>query len=319
LNADLKEKEAIIAAKDERIKTLSQQTMLALRSAPARPAVPVAAVAVTPVSGAEVTGFMGIAREFDAEHPGRNYALLIGNSNYRYMTRLKTPQNDVRELARVLEQQYAFTVVTSEDATARDIMISLDSYVASLTENDRLLIYFAGHGDHDAGAAERAYWLGIDANPTSQDGYVEVENIQAKIKQMKAQHILLVADSCFSGAIAHGTSATIGRGINENRLRHELSHRARMVLASGGDTPVVDTGGDGDHSLFATYFIRTLRQNRTLLSGEMLAHELYEQIKDEAQRLHITQAPTYAHLSDANHDFGDFFFTPRAVLVADLN
>ena len=322
LNADVKEKEAIIKAKDERIATLSQQTLMAMRTAPPRstPVTTVARVADT-ASVPDTSSFMQLARAFDAQHPGRSYALLIGNSNYRYMSVLKTPQNDVRELGQVLEQQYGFMVMTREDATARDIMISLDSYVNSLTENDRLVIYFAGHGDRDDSSAERAYWLGIDANPKTQDGYVEVENIQAKIKQMKAQHILLVADSCFSGAIAHGTSATIGRGINESRLKHELSHRARMVLTSGGNTPVVDVGGEADHSLFATYFIRTLRQNRTVMSGEMLAHEVYEQMKPETARLHISQAPTYAHLSDANHDFGDFFFTPRPVLVAaaDLN
>jgi hypothetical protein len=148
-----------------------------------------------------------------------------------------------------------------------------------------------------------------------------VDHIQAMIKDMKAKHILLVADSCFSGAIAHGSSASIGRGLNEKRLKTYMMKRARMVLTSGGDTPVVDRGSDPEHSLFATFFLRTLRQNNNVMSGEMVAHELYALMKPAADALHIAQVPIYANLTDANHEFGDFFFTPKArpMLMASLD
>jgi hypothetical protein len=97
--------------------------------------------------------------------------------------------------------------------------------------------------------------------------------------------------------------------------------RARMVLTSGGDAPVVDSGGDPEHSLFATLFIRTLRQNNNVMSGGMLAHEVYALMQPAAAKLHIAQAPTYTNLTDANHDFGDFYFTPKSkpVLMASLD
>jgi hypothetical protein len=274
-----------------------------------------------PEASLEETKFLAMARSYDIQHPGLRYALLIGNSKYDNLKALKTPLNDVRELGRILEERYDFKVETLNNATQADIMKGLDAYAKKVAENDSVLIYFAGHGDRTLGPPERAYWLGVDADPGLKAGYLEAENIQQKIKEMKAKHILLIADSCFSGAIAHGSSATIGIALNENRLNTYMMKRARMVLTSGGDTPVVDIGGDPEHSLFATFFIRTLRQNNSVMSGEMLAHELYALMKPATAKLHITQAPTYSNLTDANHEFGDFYFTPKAkpVLMASLD
>jgi hypothetical protein len=330
LNAEIKKHLATIKADDELVATLKLQ----LSSAPplaAMRSVPDSAASGTPSPSAvarQVTAaragtqddkYLIMARAFSRQHPGHNYALLIGNSNYRNIPALRTPLNDIRDLGATLEEHYNFRVDTLPDATERDIMLKLDELTRKLEENDSLIVYFAGHGDRVEGPAERAYWLGVEANPQTKEGYLEGEQIQAKIKQMRARQILLVADSCFSGAIAHGSRVTIGRGINERMLTQEMSRRARMVLASGGDAPVPDRGNEAEHSLFATAFIRTLRQNAALLSGEMLAHEVYAAMQQAGTSLHITQVPTYAHLGDANHDFGDFFFMPRPLLLASLD
>jgi hypothetical protein len=326
LTAQVKAHEAVLKAKDELITSLKQQvdshpvltaTNLATRSVEARHE----SVAPRAIEGGEETKFLTMARGYDMQHPGHHYALLIGNNKYSNLNALTTPRNDVRELGTILEERYDFKLERLNDATQADIMKSLHAYTEMLEENDSLLIYFAGHGDRAIGPPERAYWLGVEANPDSREGYLEVENIQAMIKLMKAKHILLVADSCFSGAIAHGSSASTGHGLNEKRLNTLMMRRARMVLTSGGNTPVVDRGGDPEHSLFATFFIRTLRQNNNLMSGEMVANELYALMKPATDNLHIAQVPTYAALADANHGFGDFFFTPKAkrTLMASLD
>jgi hypothetical protein len=320
LNAEVKEHETLLKAKDEYIATLVQQinehpitvadTGLRTRSPGPAGAPP------PPKAETQDSRLLTVARTYDAEHPGRRVALLIGNSNYGNMNSLQTPLNDVRDIARVLEDNYGFVVVVLPDAKISDIMIRLDQFAKMLQENDSLLIYFAGHGDRQVGPPERAFWLGVEANAKSKDGYLEVAMLQDKIKTMSAKHILLIADSCFSGAITHGRSVPKVRDSTDKELRFKMDHRARMVLTAGGDTPVVDSGGDPNHSLFATYFIQTLSENRNLMSGEMLAHELYQRMQPAAAKLHVNEVPTYANLSDANHDFGDFYFLPKPLLVA---
>jgi hypothetical protein len=139
---------------------------------------------------------------------------------------------------------------------------------------------------------------------------------------MKAKHVLLVVDSCFSDMLTHPNSTTIGRGLTETRLRVQLNRRARMVLTSGQVPPMPDNVGDRSHSAFARQFLQILRQNNTIMSGEMLSHELSERLQAAAltAQVELRQKPTYSTLKDADHDVGDFFFlpAPEPVRVAGL-
>jgi hypothetical protein len=262
-------------------------------------------------------------RETHGLTPGSYHALIIGNSLYHYMQALDTPANDAKAVADVLKTRYGFKVKLLLDATREQIMTSLHQATLDLGPQDSLLIYYAGHGDL-AGPNSRAFWLGVEADPDTRTGWLEADHIRAKIKEMRAKHVVLVADSCFSGAITHPKTTTIGRGLNETRLRVQWNRRARMVLTSGEVTPVADSEGGGEHSVFARHFIQTLRQNDGIMSGEMLSHELRERML--AQPVKVTergqrQTPTYSTLQDANHDVGDFFFVPTQseVRVASLD
>jgi hypothetical protein len=74
----------------------------------------------------------------------------------------------------------------------------------------------------------------------------------------------------------------------------------------------VDSSGDRNHSLFAQAFLAVLRDNDSVMSGEMLSYELSGRMQVEAARMGLKQTPTYTSLQDSNHDYGDFFFLPAA-------
>jgi chromosome segregation ATPase len=250
--------------------------------------------------------------QFRETSAGSYHALIIGNSLYHYMEPLDTPANDAKEIADLLKQRYNFKVKLLLDATSEQIMTALHEETLQLTKADSLLIYYAGHGSSQA---DRAFWLGVEADKDTRAGWLEADHIRAKIKEMSAKHVLLVADSCFSGAITHPKTTTIGRGLNETRLKVQWNRRARMVLTSGENTPVADSSGDGAHSVFARYFIQILRQNDNIMSGEMLSYELSGRMLAQPVRVGKDghpQTPTYSTLQDANHDVGDFFFVPTA-------
>jgi hypothetical protein len=107
----------------------------------------------------------------------------------------------------------------------------------------------------------------------------------------------------------------VRRDLSEKRFQVQWNRRARMVLTSGQNTPVVDSSGDRNHSLFAKYFISVLRQNSSVMSGEMLSYELASRMQPEAARMGLKQTPTYTSLQDAHHDYGDFFFLPAPTLT----
>ena len=239
------------------------------------------------------------------------YALIIGNSNYAKMNALATPARDAQSIADLLRQRYGFKTELLLDATADQIMASLDK-LRELNESDRLLIYYAGHGDARGGPPERAFWLGTEADPDKPYTWIPAEYISDKIKQMKPKQILLVSDSCFNSSITHVNSLVIRRDTSEARFRMQWDMRARMLLTSGQNSPVVDPTGARRYSLFAKYFISVLTENDGLMSGETLAGEIANRMQPEASRIGIKQNPSYSTLQDAGHDFGEFFFLPPA-------
>src|SRR5215471_7879323 len=92
--------------------------------------------------------------------PGTYYALVIGNNNYKYLTKLQTAVNDAKEVAQTLHDIYGFSVKVLYDATRDDILTALVEYRKALPVRSNLLIYYAGHGYEDR-VAESAYWLPV--------------------------------------------------------------------------------------------------------------------------------------------------------------
>jgi hypothetical protein len=77
---------------------------------------------------------------------GNYHALVIGNNNYRHLSKLKTAVNDPTAVAEVLRRAYGFKVNLLIDATRAEMLLALSKLRATLKFDDNLLIYYAGHG-----------------------------------------------------------------------------------------------------------------------------------------------------------------------------
>ena len=246
---------------------------------------------------------------------GTYHALIIGNQNYASMPNLETPANDAKELERVLRSEYGFNTRLLLDATRYQILSALNGMRAELTERDNLLIYFAGHGELD-NANLRGHWLPVDAEPESTANWISNVAITDILNAMAAKHILVIADSCYSGSMTRSSLARLGKGMSPGEkkswYRIMAKARARAVLTSGGLKPVLDTGGEG-HSIFTQALLDVLRGNRQILEGYKLYRQVQTRVKQDALRLNVAQDPQYAPLKFAGHEAGEFFFLPRNV------
>ena len=82
---------------------------------------------------------------------GRFHALVIGNNEYQHLPKLASAVADAKAVAGVLEGTYGFDVTLLLNATRSDILRAINDLRAELTEEDNLLIYYAGHGTLDRG------------------------------------------------------------------------------------------------------------------------------------------------------------------------
>ena len=238
---------------------------------------------------------------------GAYHALVIGNNDYRDLTDLETATGDAEAVASMLSERYGFEVEVLIDATRYDTISALGALRAALTETDNLLIYYAGHGELDVDSDE-GYWLPVDAERDNVANWLSNATITSQIKAMRAKHVMIIADSCYSGKLTRGAETAVKTGGERSAwLTRMATRRSRTALTSGGLEPVLDAGG-GSHSVFAKAFLDTLEVNTDVLDGQALFDAVKRPIVTNAN-----QTPEYADVRMAGHDGGDFLFVPVGV------
>lgn len=244
---------------------------------------------------------------------GNYYALIIGNQKYTKLQPLETPEADVTDLAPVLRDKYGFKVTLLLNATRYQILTEMNNMRAKLTEKDNLLIYYAGHGELDR-ANGLANWLPIDAEPTSNANWISSSSLTEMLNAMAAKHILVVADSCYSGALTRSSVGQLETGLTDEArldwLKQIAATRSRTALTSGGLKPVMD-GGGGKYSVFASIFIDILSQNQDVLEGMRMYREISARVVSIALRQKFEQRPEYGAIRFAGGESGDFLFVPK--------
>lgn len=245
----------------------------------------------------------------------QSHALLIANHDYEHWDDLETPFSDVQALGQVLEQKYGFRTRILRNATRSDMIDEIEALKGQLGEDDSLMIYFAGHGIL---RADGGYWVGVDAKLNSRGGWLKYSAIDDLIDHrngLKARHVLIVADSCYSGSALRARNPTdIDPAADRLAwLARVHAKRSRTVLTSGGTEPVVDRVGEASHSIFAGELIDRLGSNSDILDANSLFSTIKVEVHARARRAvgDAAQVPEYGPLSGVGHDGGAFIFVPR--------
>ncbi len=250
------------------------------------------------------------ARADDAGTYGRYHALVIGNDDYSALPKLNTAIADAEAVAALLERRYGHRVTLLRNATRAQMVTAVNRLRAELTEDDNLLIYYAGHGllDRQSGAG---FWLPVDAAEDNEANWFAVSTLTRNLKAMAARHVLVVADSCYSGTLTRDGGAGLATGQRrEAWLERAAAQRSRTALVSGGLEPVQD-GGGGRHSVFAKAFLTALQDNDGILEGQGLFARVRGPVVVDAR-----QTPAYANIRFTGHEGGDYLFVPRDRIAA---
>ena len=239
-------------------------------------------------------------------HFGQYHALVIGNNDYADLAKLKTAVNDAKGVAEVLERDYGFAVQLLLNATRSDVLRALSQLRGELGPNDNLLVYYAGHGVLDE-YAEQGYWLPLDAERENPANWISNSDITDAMRAIRAKHVMVVADSCYSGTLVRDAAVTINSGLERDAwLKRMTRKRSRTALVSGGLEPVIDSGG-GEHSVFAKAFLGALRENEDVLDGQAMFTAVKRPVALESD-----QTPQYSDIRRSGHDGGDFLFVRRS-------
>ena len=238
---------------------------------------------------------------------GDYYALIIGNNDYDYLPKLNTAINDANKISSILNSNYNFKeVILLENASRKEILVALYDLRKKLSFKDNLFIYYAGHGEIDRQINE-GYWQPVDALPELPTEWIDNNTITSIIGTMKAKHVLIIADSCYSGLLTRSGNSVLQNTFDNREilLQRLTNKKSRLVFTSGGKEPVQD-GGGGSHSIFAKSLIDVLEKNTKEITLTEIAQEVIPYVITNSD-----QTPEFAPIHKSGHDGGDFIFVPK--------
>lgn len=191
--------------------------------------------------------------------PPKYHAILIAENDYVDSTipDLRNPVRDATGLKELLTTKYKFNaenIDTLYNRNREDIVETIIAKCKSLTDNDNLLIFYAGHGDttHDKLGNVDGYLVPSSARKGLTSYYITSEEIKKALLKSNAKHVLILLDACYSGAFTRQLTPDA-----PNDVKKQYAMDSRKVMASGNLERVPD---DSKFILFLTEFLKNNTQ-----------------------------------------------------------
>jgi len=146
----------------------------------------------------------------------KRVALVVGNDNYRYVSKLQKAVNDARTMGNTLKQ-LGFSVMVAENQNRQQFSETLLAFDKAIEPGDTAFFFYAGHGFEVGG---QNYLLPVDM-PAATEGQEELvrdasilaDRIIERLQNRRARTSILVFDACRNNPFERsGTRAVAGGG-----------------------------------------------------------------------------------------------------------
>lgn len=246
----------------------------------------------------------------------KSWAVVIGINAYQNVPSLNYAVADAEAIAGTLEScgfpAGQITTLTDAKATRQNIMdLITGDLPRKMDEDDRLVLFFAGHGqDFDTPAGGKlGYLIPSDGDPDYlASRCLSMRDVVNWNELLPAKHILYVMDCCYGGLMA---SRRQGLDPNHPQYLEELTRRkVRQIITAGGpNEQVIEEAG---HGLFSRVFEEALTGEADLKgSGYITGGDLGRYIPEMVyNRSHQKQMP----LSNYFEGSGDILFQYKSQL-----
>jgi len=229
---------------------------------------------------------------------GKYHAIIVSESQYldQSIHDLTGPKNDADKLYSLLISKYFFKtedVMRLQNPTRGNIIDAIELKRKTLTNDDNLLIFYAGHGFWDENL-KMGYWLPSDSKKDSKSNWVSNADLSTYLSAIQANHILLISDACFSGAIFK--TRAIGDMDQGTKRLFELKSRKAITSGNLKEVP--------DNSILMKYFLKELELNE---SPFLTSDQIFSKIRPDILNNSSTE-PLYGVIHNTGDEGGEFVF-----------
>lgn len=218
--------------------------------------------------------------------PEKRIALVIGNSNYTYLSSLNNPINDASDVSEKL-LNLGFDVFSLFDINYSDFDTALKKFSGSARDYDVALIYYCGHGIQYEG---QNYFVPIDTRLSNADDLyncIELEDFYSKLNRTSCSTKLVFLDACRNDAPWKGKG---------EQFKEQDAGGIRVVFSTGPNKFSYD-GNDKRNSPFAEAFLNNIgKPSPNVLST---INNIANSLKEISSRMGLPLQEV--------HDFGSSF------------
>jgi hypothetical protein len=175
----------------------------------------------------------------------RAYAVVVGISHYLHagkigLTTLPFADDDAVAFYETLlalgwDDDHIRCLV-NEQATRREIMVSLESWLTKAGPDDMILLYWSGHGFPDPENPEKVYFACYDTDPTIPPTGYRMDKVREVLSERNAKHVVIIADTCHAGKLITRGSKGISVTPYVEQLKRERKVPKGWIFMVGADT-----------------------------------------------------------------------------------
>lgn len=242
-----------------------------------------------------------------------SWALLIGINEYQYETPLHYAVADAKEMKRLLSEKLDFpdkniTILLDSAATLQGIRRSIEDLENKTSENDRVLIYFGGHGKTKLlpGGGEMGFLIPVNGKSSNLSSTsLPMSEMKQISRILPAKDILFLMDACYSGLMG---IESMGVDLNDNPPLEQLAAGgSRTVITAGQKDEIAQARAEWGHSAMVKSLIYGLDKGMAdkmprdgyITETELFTHLQYQVYVDTDQ----AQKPSISHFTTEQGQF----------------
>ena len=248
-----------------------------------------------------------------------SYAFIVGINEYKDLKfpHLNYAVEDAKAIATLLESlefpKENIIVLTNEQATLREIEDEFLALAKKTGKNDRLLVYWAGHGISETTPtnSEIGYLIPSDGDHSRKfSTCLSMDRVTQMAQWAAAKHILFLVDACYGGLTAIAPRSMPKE--TEAFLRKVTATDARQIITAGRRDEEVVESPSWKHSAFTKAILDGFNINTPLAdrddNGVVTADELYSYLQTKVLALSSSirppgHSPVFARLGGGEGQF----------------